>query len=1058
MRAKAPILAKLSRPALHRAVPRERLFTLLDQHRTQQRAICIVGPPGAGKTTVLASWLDARKIFGIWYQVDTGDTDLSTFFYYLRLAAEPFRRRGQRALPLLLPEYLTDIPGFARRFFREFFACLPPGAIVALDNYQEVAAEELFHQIVALAVDEAPPGVVLAILSRRDPPDCHARLVANENMALMNWEELKLDRDETFAIAARHGDVGPEVTDRLHETTDGWAAGLVLALEGGVRRVEAPNIAESTRDATFNYFAAEIFSRVPQGAQRFLMWTSVLPDVPVSIAEGLTGDSNAAAILEELYRRHFFTHRKPGREPTYWYHALFQSFLSLQAGKRLRPGELEIVRIRAAMLLEERNPDAALSLYCEAQDWVSVERLIVRNAQTLIAQSRWKVVVESVGRLPRKHVENSHWLSCWLGIALTSTDPVQARRHLEHGFELATERGDATCRVSAASGVIQTYLLEYNAFRPLDRWVKALLDAIPAACFPSADAEVMAYSSVVTALGFRQLARSELDGSALRVFELLPEVSDINLRLSAVASILAWGSLTGPIAVAHRAAPIAAALWRHPDITPLNAAVAGYLISWYFCLVRNRRECEAALEVLVWLHEHEGLAVAGSYAATIGILLEIFDGRMDAAQRWYDLLERTSEDARPFDRAMLDGLKGWLCMVRGEEVVSLELSQKAVQRLDELGSAFHQIAMRQNLVWHHIEFGSFDEARHRIDECRRLMAQSGGYRYELDARIAEATIALRRGDRTRCQERLHAAFGMAREQGLDHAFVEIRRWMSPVCAVALECGIEPEYVRRMIRHYAWSVPIQRPEAWPWLVRIHAFGAFRIFVNDALLTFTRKTPRKPITLLKATLAFGSQGVPVTRLLDALWPDEEGDKAYHSFGLALHRLRKLLGGADTVLLDQGTLSLNRDRVWSDVERLETRLRAALESGDAQPLLQAYGGHFLADSDEHPWALAAREQYRGRFVRVLCDLARQQGSVEHTHQVRSWYQHALEIDPLAEEVVQGLMRCHIALGDRRQAEAVLKSFEARLHAAHGGVPSNKTVALSLSRSLLTGREGYR
>jgi hypothetical protein len=28
--------------------------------------------PGAGKTTLVASWLDARNIKGIWYQVDWG--------------------------------------------------------------------------------------------------------------------------------------------------------------------------------------------------------------------------------------------------------------------------------------------------------------------------------------------------------------------------------------------------------------------------------------------------------------------------------------------------------------------------------------------------------------------------------------------------------------------------------------------------------------------------------------------------------------------------------------------------------------------------------------------------------------------------------------------------------------------------------------------------------------------------------------------------------------------------------------------------------------------------
>lgn len=73
---KAPQLVKLTRPRLHKAVARERLFARLD---------------------------DARKIPGIWYQVDPGDADRATFFYCLEQAAKLSARNGQRPLPVLTP-------------------------------------------------------------------------------------------------------------------------------------------------------------------------------------------------------------------------------------------------------------------------------------------------------------------------------------------------------------------------------------------------------------------------------------------------------------------------------------------------------------------------------------------------------------------------------------------------------------------------------------------------------------------------------------------------------------------------------------------------------------------------------------------------------------------------------------------------------------------------------------------------------------------------------------------------------------------------------------------
>ena len=45
MPTRQPQLAKLTRPRLHKAVARERLFALLDEASEHKPAICIVGPP-----------------------------------------------------------------------------------------------------------------------------------------------------------------------------------------------------------------------------------------------------------------------------------------------------------------------------------------------------------------------------------------------------------------------------------------------------------------------------------------------------------------------------------------------------------------------------------------------------------------------------------------------------------------------------------------------------------------------------------------------------------------------------------------------------------------------------------------------------------------------------------------------------------------------------------------------------------------------------------------------------------------------------------------------------
>jgi ATP/maltotriose-dependent transcriptional regulator MalT len=71
---RASALAKLTRPKLYDALPRPRLFSLRDDAATRP-ITWLSAPPGSGKTTLVASYLDARDLRHLWYQVDVGDAD-----------------------------------------------------------------------------------------------------------------------------------------------------------------------------------------------------------------------------------------------------------------------------------------------------------------------------------------------------------------------------------------------------------------------------------------------------------------------------------------------------------------------------------------------------------------------------------------------------------------------------------------------------------------------------------------------------------------------------------------------------------------------------------------------------------------------------------------------------------------------------------------------------------------------------------------------------------------------------------------------------------------------
>lgn len=171
-------IAKLSRPNLYRVVARDRLFILLDKECNDHPVVWIKGPPGSGKTTLVASYLEERQLPAIWYQVDGGDSDLATFFYYMRLAGQQASTSKHLSLPLLTPEYLPDLSEFFRRFFRKLFAAIPETSILVFDNYQEMVPTSTFHNAIQGAIAELPKGIHIIVISHLESPPHFARSLA----------------------------------------------------------------------------------------------------------------------------------------------------------------------------------------------------------------------------------------------------------------------------------------------------------------------------------------------------------------------------------------------------------------------------------------------------------------------------------------------------------------------------------------------------------------------------------------------------------------------------------------------------------------------------------------------------------------------------------------------------------------------------------------------------------------------------------------------------------------------------------------------------------------
>jgi LuxR family maltose regulon positive regulatory protein len=227
-------LAKLTAPQPNRAWPRRRLFERLDAARRDGSIVWIAAPAGSGKTTLVASYLQARRLPAAWYRIDAADADAASFFHYLAQTSAPGKRRGADALPAFTAEYLGGLAVFARNWFRRFFARMRRVTLLVLDDYHQLPADSPVHVALREGFAEVPPGVSVIVTSRGEPPPLLTRLRTLESFTLLDREALRLSADECIAVARQRlaGDVpGEAVLRSLHERTQGWVAGLVLMLE-----------------------------------------------------------------------------------------------------------------------------------------------------------------------------------------------------------------------------------------------------------------------------------------------------------------------------------------------------------------------------------------------------------------------------------------------------------------------------------------------------------------------------------------------------------------------------------------------------------------------------------------------------------------------------------------------------------------------------------------------------------------------------------------------------------------------------------------------------------
>ena len=390
----APVAATLPEDgSRRRLVARDDLVARLD--RAAERKVTIISAPaGSGKTSLLRAWASrqgrAQHIASTAVRRDEQDGRL--FWLTLLNAVRAAGLARDAPPPASTPDF--SLPTLADRVQAEL-AGRSGRVIVVIDDLHELNSPDALGQLTRL-LTHLPANGHAILATRHDLPlGLHQLRLAGE-LAEIRAADLRFSEREARELLDASGvALSAAGAARLHQRTEGWAAGLRLAalsLAGHPHPESFVAEFSGSDRIVAEYLVAEMLERQPDDVQDLLLRTCLLDRVNGELADVLTGRAGSERILLELEDANAFVVSLDSERTWFRYHHLFADLLRLELRRRL-PDQVPALHRRAAAWFSAQGQVADAIRHTQAAgDWPAAARLLTDHSFSLTMDGQAQTV------------------------------------------------------------------------------------------------------------------------------------------------------------------------------------------------------------------------------------------------------------------------------------------------------------------------------------------------------------------------------------------------------------------------------------------------------------------------------------------------------------------------------------------------------------------------------------------------------------------------------------------------------------------------------------------